>query len=159
MNADTNVDLLVGNSNSDDVTVLLGDGAGGFTSAGSFAAGNRVEAVAVADMDADDTLDLVTANREGDSISVLLGVGDGTFGTAATFATDGAPSGLAVGDFNSDDRNDVATANQEDDNVSILLANAATPDDLDNLLPECGGRLRTDGRPAADVHAAGAGWG
>ena len=69
------MDVVTANSLSDDISVLLGNGLGGFGSATAFIAGNGPVSVALTDVNADGELDVVTANRLSDDISVLLGNG------------------------------------------------------------------------------------
>ena len=77
LNGDSISDLVIANGDSDDVSVLLGNGDGSFRAAVSFAVGFRPPSVAVADLDGDTVPDLVTANLT-NSVSVLLGNGDGS---------------------------------------------------------------------------------
>lgn len=138
LNGDGRQDLVVGNSRTDDVGVLLGDGTGSFTLAGPFAAGNRVEAVAVARVNDNNVPDVITANREGDSVSVLLGAGDGTLGAATRFTVLGGPSSVATGDFNGDGRLDLVATSEERDQIAVLLAGTDANGDVPQL-PQCGG--------------------
>lgn len=75
------VDLVIANSTSNTVTVLLGNGDGTFTEApGSpFAVGAQPRAVAIADFNGDGQLDFAVANSGDNSISTFFGNGDGTF--------------------------------------------------------------------------------
>src|SRR5439155_5002376 len=80
-------DVVLGNSTSNNVSVLLGSvGANGkanglFTEApGSpFAVGNNPRSVVVADFNGDGLLDFAIANQGDNSISLFRGQGDGTF--------------------------------------------------------------------------------
>ncbi|UCG44167.1 MAG: VCBS repeat-containing protein [candidate division WOR-3 bacterium] len=56
------------------VRVLLGDGRGGFTRAGSFPAGEDPFALAAADFDSDSDIDVATANYNYDYLAVLLNI-------------------------------------------------------------------------------------
>ena len=67
---------------SDDVSVLLGDGAGGFAAATKFTVGTAPYSVAVGDLDGDGFLDLAVANLVSGNVSVLLGDGAGGFAAA-----------------------------------------------------------------------------
>src|SRR5690348_1882874 len=82
-NGDGKVDLVTANPTTDNVSVLLGQGAGAFQAPTTFATGSGPRAVAVADFNGDGKLDLVTANSTGDTVSVLFGNGDSTFGAKA----------------------------------------------------------------------------
>src|SRR3954452_7202476 len=93
LNGDGKPDLVVANEQSQNVTVLLGDGRGGFTAApGSpFAAGQQPNDVAIGDFNRDGKLDLAFANHEAKHLTVLLGDGRGRFAAAP-----GSPFAVAV---------------------------------------------------------------
>ena len=121
------LDLAVANIETDNVSILLGDGDGTFTEAADspVTVGDGPVSVAVGDFDGDDVLDLAVANVNSNIVSILLGDGDGTFTEAADSpVTVGvAPLSVAVGDFDGDDVLDLAVANAFSlaSNVSILL--------------------------------------
>ncbi|MFM2060842.1 MAG: hypothetical protein RLZZ507_512 [Cyanobacteriota bacterium] len=71
INGDGNADLVVANSGSNNVSVLLGNGDGTFGDATNFTAGPGSRDAAVADFDGNGLLDIVTANETGNNISVL----------------------------------------------------------------------------------------
>src|ERR1700761_5612071 len=86
LNHDGNPDIAVANAGSDttdsgSITVLLGDGNGGFrAAAGSpFAAGHLPNDIAITDMNRDGNLDLVIANHQSPYLRVFLGDGRGSF--------------------------------------------------------------------------------
>jgi len=128
-NGDGIQDLATANSASNNVTVLLGNGAGGFTpAAGSpFAAGASPYSVAVGDFNSDGIQDLVTAGFVGSSVTVLLGNGSGGFTPAAgsPFAVGTGPDSVVVGDFNGDGIQDLATANSGSNDITVLLGNGS----------------------------------
>ena len=71
-NGDGSPDLAVANFASSTVSVLLGDGSGGFGAKTDFTNGAGPVSVTSADFDGDGTPDLATANYSGYSVSVLL---------------------------------------------------------------------------------------
>jgi|GEM_PF-1333985 len=124
MNGDGKPDLVVTNSDSDSVSVLLGNGNGTFQTPVSYAGGNGAQAVAVADFNADGRLDVaVTGLFEPSVVSVLLGNGNGTLQPRVAYSVPSFPRGLAAGDINGDGRPDLTLASSVGGNVSILLGN------------------------------------
>src|SRR5688572_20224348 len=114
VNNDQKADLLTGNGFVDEVSVRLGDGAGGFGPETRFPAGRDANNIAVGDFNEDGKVDLLasnTSNIQGD-VSLLFGDGAGSFGTARqiNFTGPGNPNGgtrsSAVGDFNADGKDD-----------------------------------------------------
>jgi len=114
-NADGRPDLAVTNAGSNNVTILLGQGGGQFTTApGSpVAAGNRPSFVAVGDFNADSQPDLAVANFNSGNVTILLGQGGGQFTAApgSPIAVGNGPQSVAVGAFNADGFPDLAVAN------------------------------------------------
>lgn len=92
------------------VSVLRGDGAGGFGPESLFGDSRRYTDIASGDFDEDGNVDLAVSASSGDAIAILLGNGAGGFGAATTYATPTVATGrgLVVADFTSDGRVDVA---------------------------------------------------
>jgi hypothetical protein len=120
-NGDGRADLATPNAGSNNVSVLLGNGSGGFGVPTSFAVGDDPESIATGDFNGDGRVDLAVANVRSNNVSVLLGNGSGGFGAAANFAVGTGPQSVAVGDFNGDGRADLAVAILNSDYVSVLL--------------------------------------
>src|SRR5918994_1023005 len=133
VNADGKTDLVVADERSNEVRVLIGDGAGGFAPGPPVGIGVRhgTAQIALADLNGDAHRDLVVANGDSRAVSVRLGVGDGRFGVASTVPAGNGPSALAVADLNRDGRLDLAVGTQASDagkyqpRLSIMLANGA----------------------------------
>jgi len=117
--------LAVANGGSDNVSVLLGDGSGGFSAQTTFAVGDRPLSVTVGDFNGDKNQDLAVANFGSANVSVLLGDGSGGFSAQTTFAVGANPLFVTVGDFNNDNNQDLAVANGGSDNVSVLLGDGS----------------------------------
>jgi hypothetical protein len=102
-------DLATVNYNSNNASVVLGNGAGSFSSATNFAAGNTPVSIAVGDFNGDGKPDLAVGSNLGHTISILPGNGAGGFGAPATTlpVIGGAPA-IAAGDFNGDGKLDLA---------------------------------------------------
>jgi len=113
------------NERNENISVLLGDGAGGFSAAQNFDVGDITDvplSVKVGDFNNDGKDDLVTANS-GNNISLLLGDGTGGFSTPQKFeAGTGLTNSLTLGDFNGDGIKDLVTINT--DTVSLLLGDS-----------------------------------
>jgi hypothetical protein len=124
-NLDTNPDLAISDQGSNKVTILLGDGVGGFTApAGSpITVGASPTSIAVGDFNNDGKPDFVTNNFINGTLSVFLGDGTGAFSQAAGSPIT-APGGsifVAAGDFDADGRTDLATGNISPSGVGIFL--------------------------------------
>lgn len=126
-NGDGKLDLVTANSLTDNVSVLLGNGTGGFGAATHFAAGDFPKSVIVGDFNADNKPDLAVANLAAHTVSILIGNGSGGFSAPTDFTTGqfSTPFNITAADINGDGKLDVATANQISDNVSVLIGNGA----------------------------------
>ena len=126
-NRDGKLDAAVANSESKNVTILLGDGAGGFKpSTGSpFPAGNDPNDLAIGDINNDGNLDLAFANHDTTYLTVLVGDGKGSFKPAAaspfTVQSKPHPHGVAVADFNGDAWADLATDDWQNNRVTVVF--------------------------------------
>jgi uncharacterized protein (TIGR03437 family) len=128
-NKDGKLDLAFANELGNNVTLLLGNGSGGFTAAtGSpFAVGNGPHSLVAADFNGDGNLDLAVANATDGTVTVLLGNGSGGF-TAASgspFPAGADPIFVAEGNFNRDGKPDLALVNEGNDTVTVLLNNGS----------------------------------
>jgi hypothetical protein len=124
------LDLVVANSTSKNISVLTGDGNGGFAvHGGVFTVGNGPDAVAVGDFGSattnrpDGIPDIVVANGTDNDFNLLTGDGEGGFTVykALNFGVGTDPVAVAVGDFNGDGLLDVVTANKGSNNVTVAL--------------------------------------
>ena len=125
VNGDEKPDLVSANDASNTVSVLLGDGVGGFGAKTDFATGPEPSSVATGDVNGDGKPDLVVASFGSNVVSVLLGDGLGGFGAKTDFATGMNPRSLAIGDVSGDRKSDVVVANWGSDAVSVLLGDGA----------------------------------
>src|SRR5262249_43214095 len=124
-------DLVIANSTSNTVTVLLGNGDGTFVEApGSpFTVGAVPRAVVIADFNGDGKLDFAVANGGDNTISTFFGNGDGTFApfpkspfVLPRFMQE--PVAMVRGNFRniSTGGADLAVVNELTNNVAILEA-------------------------------------
>lgn len=112
-NNDGRLDLATANVGDNSLSVLLGDGQGGFTAASHLSVGSIPVSVAVGDIDSDGNLDLVSANAGSYDLSILRGNGDGTFQAATSAYIGASPTSVAVGDFNDDGLMDLAAVSNQ----------------------------------------------
>ncbi len=124
-NGDGFQDLAVANSGDNDVTVLLGDGAGGFSNAPGSAVGtgNSPSGLAVGEFNGDGKSDIAVTNKGDGTVTVLLGNGDGSFFRPSSnpFNVGTNPVSIVAGDFNGDGITDLATGNSGAGTISVLL--------------------------------------
>lgn len=123
LDGDEDLDLVVANEGTDNVSILLGNGAGSFAAAVNYAVGEEPSCVAVGLFDAGDFPDLAVTNETAENVSILLGNGDGTFQTAVNYTTGSSPTSVAVGDVNEDNDLDLVVSNWSDSSVSVLAGN------------------------------------
>ncbi len=137
VNGDGDPDIVVANEFTDDVSVLLGDGTGGFSATAGVTAGDGPSGVALADLDEDGTLDLVVSNLRA-SVTLALGQGDGSFTPAPSlsFADVGYPTGLAVADVDEDGHVDlVVTLDGTGAPTAVLLGDGDGGFDATDSVP------------------------
>ena len=127
VNGDGRLDVVVTNTASSSVSVLLGLASGGLAPAATYMldqAGNTPTALALGDVNGDGRIDIaLTCGSIGSNVSVLLGQAGGWFGGPIAHypILASGPYGLALGDVNGDGRLDAVTANSNTDDVSVLL--------------------------------------
>src|ERR1700674_1283537 len=118
---------IVTNQESENVSVLLGDGKGHFFAApGSpFPVGHLPNDIAIGDFNGDGHLDLAIPNHQTPYVTILLGDGKGGFRPApySPFSTQSRPHphGIVAADFNGDGKLDVVTDSWGDNRVLLLL--------------------------------------
>ncbi len=145
-NNDGNLDIVVV-SGSQNYTILLGNGSGGFTVGSSQSVGTRFDRVAVGDFNGDSSQDLVITDFDDRRLVVLQNNGSGVFAVSQTFNLPGRTSAVVVDDFNSDGKRDIAAATQvesfnaflEEGAISVLLGDgtggfaAAVPYEISSM--------------------------
>ena len=113
LDRDGDLDLAVANDDSDDVSILFGNGLGGFTAQAPLPLGSgntSPVSLAVGDFNADDAPDLVAASFGDDTLHVYRNLGAGTFATPALFEAPNLLLHVAVADVNQDGRPDLVAA-------------------------------------------------
>jgi hypothetical protein len=126
-NGDGNLDVAIANTEVPLITILLGDGKGGFHpsphSPFTVDSHPHVHGLAVADFTGDGKVDVMTDDWGRNQIRLLAGDGAGNLvGAGKAFATGKRPyQRLRTADFNHDGKPDVVTTNLDDGTVSVLL--------------------------------------
>ena len=122
LNNDGALDLVTADHKSDQVSVLLGDGNGGFGPAVAYATAQHPVTLVASDLDRDGNLDLAVACHKDDQVSILFGDGTGGFSPAVHYGFVSKPRWLAVGDFNGDGHRDlIASEHETTDQLEVLL--------------------------------------
>jgi hypothetical protein len=159
VNGDGNLDILTTNAEDGNVSVLMGDGAGGFQPArGSpFAAGRHpYEGLSVGDLNSDGKPDVAVPDLLGKAVTVLLGDGVGGFAAAlaSPFAVGDRPGFVTLGDLTGDSRPDIMATHDDDPIVHVLRG-----DGRGGFRPAAGSPVRLKenvwGAVIADVDADG----
>jgi hypothetical protein len=128
VNNDGRPDVLVTNTQSGTLGVLLGNGSGGFSLQPNSptTGGNFPNGIAIADVSGDGNPDVLVANNNG-RLGVLLGNGAGGFTLQANPAQIGTGNNsardLMVADMNGDGNLDAVVVSNVPGYVSILLGN------------------------------------
>jgi hypothetical protein len=121
LNNDGKLDLVTANADTDNVSVLLGNGDGKFQTNVDYPASIAPFSVAAGDFNNDGKLDLVAGSKFTDQLAILYGNGNGTFQNPTFRTIHFASNSVAVGDFNNDTRPDIVSASEADNSLAILL--------------------------------------
>ncbi|CAF3496833.1 unnamed protein product [Rotaria socialis] len=124
LNQDTQLDLVVTGSGTDNIAVFYGYGNGTFSNQTIFSTGAECQpySVAVGDFDQDNRIDIIVACHGTKSLALLSGLDSGIYLLERTFSLHSSSSmSIVAADFNHDGRLDVAVANYDTSNVSIHL--------------------------------------
>ncbi len=119
-NADSRLDIAAGIQSG--LSILLGDGSGGFQLGQEFIFPSNGETLqtATGDFDLDGNLDVVTTNFD-NSVAVVLNNGDGTFQEPVFYVVNDLPNALSVLDLDVDGFLDLVVSNFNAEHASVLL--------------------------------------
>jgi hypothetical protein len=123
-NQDSFPDLAVANNGDSTVSILIGNGTGGFTpSLPAIPVGNNPVSVVALNATRDSSLDLAVVNLTDGTVSILLGDGKGHFTQApeSPIKVGNFPMAIVPVDFNGNGKIGLAVVNMIDGTVSILL--------------------------------------
>ena len=121
LNNDGYSDLTVVNEASDDLRILLNDGAGSYSDFTVIPMGNLTPSPNEgADFNGDGEIDLAVSTAHADEVRVFFGDGQGHFPEVDVYNTGAGARGLAVLDCNSDGFDDIFITNRISDNITLL---------------------------------------
>lgn len=134
LNGDGKSDVVVGNTNSNAISVFINSTPPGSNSL-TFAAPTTFTVsspfmFACADVNGDGKPDLIVVNYSGKAVSVLLnttapGAATPTFSTAQSFSVGSIPLAVGLADLNGDGKPDIVVVNGGDNTISVLLNNTS----------------------------------
>jgi hypothetical protein len=127
LNGDGKLDLATANANSQNVSVLQGNGDGTFAAATTYATGqgpySDTSGIAAGDLNGDGKLELVIANPDSKNVSVLRNNGDGTFASRVIYTLPYGAGDVVLSDFSRDGKLDVAVSSYLPNGVYALRNN------------------------------------
>jgi hypothetical protein len=124
-NLDGVTDLAIADLGIGAVSILLGDGQGGFWPHSSYPVGGQPRGIAVVDVDVDGDADVVTSNYGSNNMSTLQNRGDGSFFPAVTFEGGGnGERSLGAADMNEDGIMDLVVGHYGSETLTVLVGNA-----------------------------------
>jgi FG-GAP-like repeat len=130
LNGDGIPDLAIVNSPSstsdrsgqDGLTILIGDGKGGFRkmSGSPFVTDKRPNMVAIGDLNGDGVGDAVVSNPDSDTITIFTMSRKGSLAARSTLSVPGRPKGIAIADLNGDGKTDIVVTNSASNTVTVI---------------------------------------
>ncbi len=119
LNRDGRPDLIVANTGSGTISVLLGNGNGTFQPPTNYPSGTYAGSLAIGDFNRDGNLDVAASNSGNNNVRVFYGNGTGGLAPGGLIPVGASPRVVRAGDFNRDGKLDLVTANSSSANVSI----------------------------------------
>ena len=125
LNGDGFADIAASDFDTNQVSVLLGNGDGTFRPAVSYSSGLAPFQLVASDFNGDGCTDIAAANGATASsvISVFMGKCDGTLASAVNYPVPPNPDDLVEADFNADGIADLAANNFSNNSITVLLGN------------------------------------
>jgi hypothetical protein len=139
-------------------TILLNDGTGKVSPAGSSPVGNQPDAMVIGDFNLDGFPDVAVANRMDSSITVLMGDQKGGFQKSPqtiTIKNMIDPASMAVIDFNNDGQPDLLVGDQKTGNITIVQNSGGNFSTLQQVGPYNIGSTTVIGVASADINGDG----
>jgi uncharacterized protein (TIGR03437 family) len=128
-NRDGNPDLAIANYNAfggqgnvvGPVSILLGDGTGGFRLITNITVGSAPRRVVVHDFNGDGKDDLAVTLAGESKVALLIGDGSGFFGISGKYNTGSDTMSMVTGDFNGDGKTDLVANGRNTGIVTMML--------------------------------------
>jgi hypothetical protein len=122
LDGDGFADLAVGNVRLDNISILMNDSSGAFSSVTVYDLISQPHSIFGGDFDGDGDVDLAVADKSvpGD-VTIMENAGDGTFGNLQTYAADDGADAVIGADIDGDGDMDILTANGGANDVSVLF--------------------------------------
>jgi hypothetical protein len=124
-NDDSYIDIVVTNSETNNIGIFLGYGNGTFAHGSQYSTGTLSSPyiVTTGDFNSDNISDIVIADAGTNNIFLLYGYGNGTFGNTAAYALGYGyhPYSVAVKDLTHDNRTDIIIVCHDTDHVETLI--------------------------------------
>lgn len=121
----TNQDVAVVLPGSDQVQVLLGDGAGGFSSAINYGTGEYPIAIAAAQLRSGGNMDIAISARDDDRVDFLLNNGSGGFSSGGSIAVEDQPGHLLADNFHGTAYDDLVVVNRGKEEITFINSNGS----------------------------------
>jgi len=127
INGDGKLDIVISSTDipgtlSGGLTVLLGDGQGGFALGAQVATGSSPATLAVGDLNGDGRADVAVPNYYSGTVSIVLGDGSGGFLPKTDLNVGNNPQAVAIADMNMDGKPDLIVVNHSN-LISVFTGN------------------------------------
>ena len=118
-NGDGKLDIAAASTTK--ITILLGNGSGGFTTGTTFTAGTSLEGITAASLRGNGLADLMVVDYGESSMRLFYSNGNGTFASAVIYQLGSTPTSIVSGDFNGDGLPDAAVTLDRSTAIPVFL--------------------------------------
>ncbi len=122
VNGDNRLDLITANAVGNNVSVFLGNVAGGFGTRRDYAAGNGATDLVAVDLNGDGQKDLAVADANSNQVTTLINSG-GSFATSTRFNVGQQPVTITALDMDNDGDQDLAVGCAGNNEITLLQNN------------------------------------
>ncbi|MBW7867611.1 MAG: T9SS type A sorting domain-containing protein [Brumimicrobium sp.] len=124
LDLDGNMDVATSNSGGASVSVIFGDGVGGFSLGGTYAADLGTSGISSGFFNNDIYPDIAVTNENANTITVFINDGTGSLSTGISYSAGAKPLSIDILDFNNDGKIDLAAINADDNTISLYEGNS-----------------------------------